>query len=419
MASGRRIFNLAFSAADPLRVTFLVLTLVSCGAADAPAVAPSTPAPSDVAQPAGWSTENTARLLHWARTAPHDALPVPDTRPLETAIGGADKTAIDKAAIDKAATALALELGRLHLLGAASSAARAGWRIADTDNTVDLDQRLHQAVVSNNIDGFFAALDPQHPDYAVLRDAYAAEKDPVRRRTIALNMERWRWMPQSLGASYVLVNTAAFEGSLWRNGKREGTWRVIVGKPSTPSPVFATRITSITFNPWWDIPASIVREKQGKFPASQGYVHSGNGWRQRPGPRNSLGQMKLVMPNPYHVYLHDTPSKSLFAQDMRAFSHGCIRVQDPLDLAVRLLDGSQSRVQVDNIVKGGQTTTVPLPSSLPVYVTYFTAAVRGDGTLAIMPDIYRRDDLVWAEFKPGTTECSAGPGTGRDGLKGA
>ena len=410
MGSQHGIFNLPFLAGDFFRVTFMVLALVSCGAANAPAETPSaTPLPqpgnSIATVPGNWHAERAARLLHWAKAAPEDALPVPDTRDLEAAMAKGDQNAVDTAA-----SALALKLAHLHLLGSASPAARAGWRIVDNDDEIDLTSRLRQALTSGDLDGFFVRLAPQHPDYAALKAAYASEKDPARRKTIALNMERWRWMPQSLGPAYVLVNAAAFEASLWREGKRAGTWRVIVGKPSTPSPVFAARITGVTFNPWWDIPSSIVREKRGRFSASQGYVRSASGWRQKPGPKNSLGIVKLVMPNPYNVYLHDTPSKSLFAREVRAFSHGCIRVQEPLDLATALLNGSKDRAEVDAIVAGGRTTTVGLPASLPVYVTYFTAGVLGDGTFAVKPDIYGRDERVSAEFRPDITECSGAGG---------
>ena len=346
-----------------------------------------------------------ARLVHWAMAAPEDALPVPDLHDLQSAMASRDQHAIDVAA-----DCAALELARMHLLGAAPPAQRAGWRITDSDTAIDLEARLQQALASDSIDMFFAGLRPTHPDYAALRAAYAAEKDAARRRTIALNMERWRWMPQSLGQSYVLVNTASFEASLWRGGERTGTWQVIVGKPSTPSPVFSARITGVTFNPWWDIPASIVRERHGRFPTGQGYVKTAGGFRQKPGPLNALGQVKVVMPNPYHVYMHDTPSKSLFAQDVRAFSHGCIRVNDPLNLVTALLDGTQNRAQIDALVATGRTTTVNLTRPLPVYVTYFTAGVLSDGSFAILPDIYGRDARLDALFTPGTTECS---GSGR------
>jgi murein L,D-transpeptidase YcbB/YkuD len=119
------------------------------------------------------------------------------------------------------------------------------------------------------------------------------ETDIARRAALARNMERWRWMPRSLGRDYVFVNAAALEAGLWRQGKGVGTWKVIVGKRSTPTPVFSATITGVIFNPSWEIPASIVREKRDNSPARLGYVRANGRDRQRPGPNNALGQMKL------------------------------------------------------------------------------------------------------------------------------
>jgi murein L,D-transpeptidase YcbB/YkuD len=244
------------------------------------------------------------------------------------------------------------------------------------------------------IDSFFIGLRPTHPDYAVLRAALAKETDPERRLTIARNMERWRWMPQSLGRSYVLVNVAAFEADLWRGGRRIGTWPVIVGKQSTPTPVFSATITGVILNPWWTVPASIVRERNGNFPARQGYVVTDGQISQKPGPNNALGEMKLDMPNPFTVYIHDTPSKELFARDVRAFSHGCIRVGNALEFAAALLDGIRSRTELDAIVATRRTTTIELPGRLPVYITYFTAGTDDAGRLAFYSDVYGRDSRI-------------------------
>ncbi|MCJ2178064.1 L,D-transpeptidase family protein [Novosphingobium album (ex Hu et al. 2023)] len=396
-------------AGSALPAILMVLALVSCGAADIPddpsnsaTVVPEATAEPVIAPAGEWSTEEVDRLLHWVKAAPQDALPSPSSRDLDTAIASGDHSAIDGAA-----TALALKLGRMHLLGVANTAQRTGWHITDSDSAIDLQARLEKAIGSDDIDGFIENLRPSSPDYAALRDAYAAETDKDRRATIARNMERWRWMPQSLGQSYVLVNTATFEARLWRNGKQAGTWRVIVGKRSTPSPVFSARITGVTLNPWWNIPASIVREKHGNFPARLGYVRTANGFAQKPGPNNALGQMKLVMPNPFSVYMHDTPSKSLFARDIRAFSHGCIRVGEALNFATTLLNGEKTPSEVDAIVAGGQTTTISLPSSLPVYITYFTAGLLGDGSFVIQPDIYSRDKNLPDLARASETECSA------------
>lgn len=342
--------------------------------------------PAEAEAIAGWKAGDLDRLEQWRSRAPEDALPVVDGGPLERARRGGDG-----AAIDAAATELALRLARLHLLGTALPAERAGWNIADTDDAVDLRQRLARAVSTDRLDSFFTGLRPLHPDYAALRAAYAVEPDAHVRQVLALNMERWRWMPQSLGRAFVLVNVPAFEARLWRSGGPAGAWRVIVGKVSTPTPVFAATITGVILNPWWIVPASIVREKRGNFPARQGYVWSGGRVRQKPGPGNSLGQMKLDMPNPFTVYLHDTPSKQLFAQDKRAFSHGCVRVGEALDFAAHLLDGVSSRKDIDTIVGTRETTTIPLSERLPVYVAYFTAGTDAKGAVVRYADIYGRD----------------------------
>ena len=202
-----------------LRGLFASLVLLSCGGATlTPLPVPSMP---------GWTPAQIAVLHKWAAAAPDDALPVLAITELDRVSAGADRAAIDHAATD-----LALRLARMHLLGATPS----GWHGVDGDARIDLPARLAQALgappsgADAGLDHFFAALRPQHPDYAVLRAAYAGEKDPARRATLALNMERWRWLPVSLGQDYILVNAAAFEVSLWRQGRRVGIWPVVVGK---------------------------------------------------------------------------------------------------------------------------------------------------------------------------------------------
>ncbi|MCT2397951.1 L,D-transpeptidase family protein [Novosphingobium mangrovi (ex Huang et al. 2023)] len=399
----KAVFNVSSVASAPWSVLFLLGALVSCGATNTSSTAEESATVVPQVPAEGWNSAELDELLRWAHAAPEDALPEPDIGELDASIANGDQ-----AAIDSAATALALELAHMHLLGVATTAQRTGWRIEDSDASIDLASRLTKAVADGGIDAFFTALRPSNPDYAALRQAYATETDPARRETIARNMERWRWLPQSLGSSYVLVNTATFEARLWRDGKMVGSWPVIVGKRSTPSPVFSTTITGVVFNPWWEIPASIVREKKGRFPARLGYVRTPEGrYRQKPGPNNALGQMKLVMPNPFRVYMHDTPSKSLFEKDVRAFSHGCIRVGGALDYATTLLDGKESREQVDAIVASRKTTTVSLPRPVPVYITYFTAGLLGDGSFVVMPDIYDRDARIGPLAQASESECSA------------
>lgn len=229
-------------------------------------------------------------------------------------------------------------------------------------------------------------------------------------------MERWRWMPRILDPDHVLVNAARFEAEVWREGRKVGTWQIIVGKKSAPTPVFDTRITGVVLNPWWEIPASIVRESVGALvrrnPAAaraRGYVWSDGRYRQRPGPNNALGQMKLVMPNPYSVYMHDAPNKQLFAQEVRAFSHGCVRTDNAIGYAATLLEGLMPRERVDEIVASGVSTTVNLAKPLPIYVAYFTATANPEGGVEFLPDIYGRDSRIAVAVRGqagNQTECS-------------
>ncbi len=376
--------------------SLLALVLLLPGATEAPVSAPV------------WSVESIAKLRSWVAAAPDDAIPRPDSAALDRAIAAGSQ-----AAVDNAASELALKLARMHLLGTATTAERTGWRIVDTDRSFDIESQLGVALAGGRVDDFFAGQRPQHPEYAALRDAYRAETDPVRRRTIARNMERWRWMPVSLGQDYLLVNAAAFEATRWRGDRRVGSWRVIVGKTASPTPVFSATITGVNFNPWWNVPANIVRESVGglirRSPATaraRGYVWGGGSVRQKPGPGNALGQMKLVMPNPYSVYLHDTPNRDLFNKDVRAFSHGCVRVGDALGLAESLLVGTRTRTQIDALVASGNSVTVGLVRSVPVYIAYFTAGTRADGSFAVFPDVYGRDRRLSALALAGGTECS-------------
>jgi murein L,D-transpeptidase YcbB/YkuD len=343
-----------------------------------------------------WSSADVSKLKQWVDAAPQDALPVVETRGLDWALARGDTDEVLEQARQ-----VALRLATMHLKGRAGESERSGWNIHDTDDEDALGPMLDNALSNGSLDTFFAMQRPVHPEYSALRAAYAMERDEQRRETIARNMERWRWLPRSLGQDYVLVNTARFEAYLWRGGEQVGTWRVIVGKTSTPTPVFGATITGVIINPWWEIPASIVRESVGalvrRSPAlarQRGYVRSGGRYRQRPGPNNALGQMKLVMPNPYSVFMHDTPNKALFEEEVRAFSHGCIRTGDAIGYASKLLEGVRSREEVDRIVVGGETKQINLANPLPLYVAYFTAVGDGQGGIAILDDIYGRDHRI-------------------------
>lgn len=298
------------------------------------------------------------------------------------------------------ASVAANELMRAYLEGCSPASARAKWRISSDDKYIDTQQLLLKALVRNDFSGYFDALRPRNPHYQALREAYATEADAEKRATLAVNMERWRWMRLVMGEKYLLVNAASFEVTLWENDKKLKSWPVIVGKTKSPTPIFEATVSGVILNPWWEIPTSIAAEGISSMvrnnPAAarrKGYVVQDGRYRQRPGPGNALGQMKLVMPNPYSVYLHDTPNKNLFSEAVRTFSHGCIRVGGAIDLDKTLLEGAATEEQIDEILASRKTTKLSLTKAIPIYIAYFTAEGAEDGTIRYFPDVYKRDAL--------------------------
>lgn len=349
--------------------------------------------------PLRWRVDQARQLLaHYDRAAA-DGLPElwPHATPLRDALADGSPVLIDLTA--RRAAPRLLDARRS---GCCHAAARRGWDIAD-DALSPAHVALDQAVATNRIDQLFNEADPAHPFYTSLRLALRTEGYPARRRQLMLNMDRWRWMPRDLGSRYILVNAPAFEAALWDNGVEVARWRVVVGRQRSRTPVFSAEVTGVNFNPWWEIPTSIVNESigalrrnnPGEF-ARRGYVVQNGRYRQRPGPANALGRMKLVMPNGYAVFLHDTPAQALFEQEVRVGSHGCVRVADALGLATALLStrpGGWTQEDTDALVASGRTQTITLARPIPVYIAYFTAEPAGDGTIRYLPDIYGRDRI--------------------------
>ncbi len=357
-----------------------------------------------------WNATQFVQLRTAVASASADALPVLPLDGLDEAIRTGDAALADRTARD-----VALQLGRNLLLGVTPRSARSGWGIIDSaDDAIDLETRLTASLAANDLAGFFKALAPHHPDYATLKAAYASEANTAHKRSIALNMERWRWMPLDLGARYVFVNVPAFEATLNEAGKPARTWPVVVGKLSTPTPVLSAQVSGVIYNPWWEVPDSIIKESVGALmrgspavAAARGYVLDQGRIRQKPGTTNALGQMKLVMPNPQAIYLHDTPSKRHFALPVRAYSHGCIRVGNALDFAAALLEGSVTWARANAIVKSGKTQMVALKAPIPVYIAYFTAGVDAGGKIRFFPDIYGRDALQVSVATTPQKNCGA------------
>lgn len=245
---------------------------------------------------------------------------------------------------------------------------------------------------------------------------------------IIVNMERWRWLPAELGARHVLVNQAGFELFLLDGGQVIDNRRVIVGKPFHKTPMFSDKISYVEFNPTWTVSQDIASsEFISKLIKDPGYLEQNDykiygGWGegaseidpysvdwtavkpgkfpykivQQPGDKNALGYVKFMFPNKYNIYLHDTPSRQLFASTGRAFSHGCIRVSDALGFAEKLLGADQkmSRAVIDGKVGAGALTRVSLKTKVPVHLAYFTVWVADDGAPQFFQDIYDRDRLV-------------------------
>jgi L,D-transpeptidase YcbB len=248
----------------------------------------------------------------------------------------------------------------------------------------------------------------------------------ARAQQILVNLERWRWLPTDLGARYLLLNIAGFDLQAVAGEQVELEMPIIVGKSYTKTPVFSGRITYLVLNPYWNVPPKIARgeilpkvQKDPDYLAREGIrVFSdwspeaaaidpaevdwrslearglGYFFRQDPGPKNALGRIKFMFPNEFGVYLHDTPEKALFDRASRTFSHGCIRLSHPLDLAAYLLRGTDGwdRETLVRALDSGEQRTLRLPAPMPVHLLYWTAWVDADGRLELRDDVYGRDE---------------------------
>ncbi len=215
---------------------------------------------------------------------------------------------------------------------------------------------------------------------------------------IVANMERWRWTPRDMGASRIEVNIPEFEVVVVDNGVEVARNRVVVGKETNQTPVFSNTMRYLIVNPAWNVPQSIIRkEMMPKIAADPNYLRRQGyqaEWRdgrlairQPPGERNALGRIKFMFPNDYAVYLHDTPSRKLFGEERRLFSHGCVRVDDPLRFAEIVLGKGWSAERLEKMF-GGKERYVNLPRPLPIHLEYFTAKVDSFGQLQLLEDVY-------------------------------
>jgi murein L,D-transpeptidase YcbB/YkuD len=320
-------------------------------------------------------------------------------------------------------------------------------------------------------DVYLEGLHPRHPGFVALRGALVqaranaagageatgngrrSDTDVVRR--IVANLERWRWLPEDLGTFHVWDNVPEQVTRVIHDGNPVLTERIVVGKPNTPTPIFSAPMRFVIFHPSWGVPEGIksneigpmLRRAQGN--ASSGWFFSGNGdgasralrrhdlrvyrggrevdpdsvnwtsvdvrqfqFTQPPSNRNVLGLVKFRFPNKFDVYMHDTSERHLFSRSQRTFSHGCMRVQNPMRLAETILgyDKGWGREKVAALVARGTTTDVTLEKNVPVHIVYFTTTVDDTGKLHTHPDIYGVDGRVAsALLGRGVSIASAAP----------
>lgn len=294
-------------------------------------------------------------------------------------------------------------------------------------------------VYSNDLAGGVRSFQQRHgleADGVIGPATIAAMNVPVESRInqLRINLERARWVLAGIEENFIVVNIAGFRAYLVEQGEVVWDTKVQVGKTFHQTPVFRDEMIYVVMNPTWTVPYSIatkemlpriqrdpeyfktrtfdVRNRDGENvdPQSIDWSQLSRGnfpytFVQRPGPANALGRIKFIFPNEHAVYLHDTPSKSLFGRSERAFSHGCIRTQNPFDLAERLLDSAGwDRERIDAQIESAETKTVHLAEPLPVLLLYWTADVGPNGEHLFYKDVYERDqrilDALDAPFEP-------------------
>jgi L,D-transpeptidase YcbB len=245
-----------------------------------------------------------------------------------------------------------------------------------------------------------------------------------RRKQIILNMERWRWMPDQLGEEHFMVNIAAYELQWVISNHEVDRMNVVVGAVATQTPEFSDELEYVELNPTWTVPYSIAtgemlpKLKSDPYHYAEEFEVFANGkladwgsipwgsygagkfpftFRQKPGPKNALGKVKFMLPNKHNIYLHDTPAKDKFANSTRAFSHGCIRLSRPGDLAIKVLGekNGMSEAEIDAIWASEKTTKVDLPQKIPVHLVYATAFASDNG-IEFRTDVYGRDKKLYA-----------------------
>jgi murein L,D-transpeptidase YcbB/YkuD len=231
---------------------------------------------------------------------------------------------------------------------------------------------------------------------------------------IIVNMERCRWLPAEEETHFLMVNIPQFKLLAIEDGATTWSSDVVVGKATNKTVIFKGDMKYVVFSPYWNVPNSItkneiipgIRKNPNYLAKHNMEYYDGGKIRQKPGPNNSLGLVKFLFPNSFNIYLHDTPSKNLFNESKRAFSHGCIRVAKPMELAQYLLkpDANWNQEKIMAAMNSGKEQYVTLKNTVPVYLVYLTAFVDEKGKLNFRDDIYNRDlhlrDMLFSQNPP-------------------
>ena len=405
----------------------VILAAAAALALPAAALAQPVPPPADLLPPTTSPTPTPTPVL----PPPAPAWPLRDAQALLAAIQGIGSEGLNPKDYEPATLAAAIANGESVALndtatrlfawlvedlrdGRTPMAARVQWFAVDPDRDLNPTSLvLARALEKHDVPGELAALDPLHPDYAALRQALAtttADKAAIR-----ANMDRWRWLARDMGAQYLLTNVPEYMLRLTVNNRVITSYRTVVGKPGkTATPQLAETVQGVIFNPTWTVPQSIVKGEGlgAKVLGNPGWAKAA-GYKgtkgadgfvsvvQQPGKNNSLGLMKLDMPNPHAIFIHDTPAKSLFAAPNRAFSHGCIRTEraSELGMLMAMLGGGLTKEEGVAHTLSGVYTKVPMTKTFPIYITYFTMARDVTGGMRKFADVYGRDAPVLAALK--------------------
>ena len=379
-------------------------------------ITPAAPVEVPPAPPPLWQVGDARALLAYIATIGSEGLDPRDYDPagLDAALRSGDPVVMSAAATEQFGK-LAGDLALGHVRGKD----RQDWHVNDADLTPAASALLLAgALERHDIVGSLRSLLPTHSQYAFLRAglAKADKADTANYNRIKLNMDRWRWLPRDLGPKYIIVNVPSFYATLVENGTTRWRQRAIAGAVRTKTPQLTVEATGVILNPWWEVPPSITREVAGKGGYVAVKLPGGKvRYRQPPGPSNALGKIKFVMYNGQNIYLHDTNARSRFNSQLRALSHGCIRTENIMDLAKLLLaddNGEWTPDKVDATVDSGQLKMAKFVKPLPVYIVYFSAAARNDGSIQQYADLYSRDAKVIAALNDyGVPKPAAKPKT--------